>query len=196
MVLSLPDEVPHPGRRHQHFASHDPPLAVVGGDERLGDDALQGVCELRTDLVLLVRREDVYDPVDGLRGILGVKRPEDEVPGLRRRNGERDSFEVAHLAYEYHVGVLPQDVFESLGEAPGVLVDLALVDDALLVLVQELYRVLHAHDVLVPGAVDLVDHGGEGGRFTTPCRTRYENEPARLLGEALHSFWQPELAYT
>src|SRR5215207_4189958 len=118
MVLPFPDEVPHPWRRHQHLARHDTPLAVVGGDERLGDDALQGVCELRADLVLLVRREDVYDPVDGLRGILGVQRAEDEMPSLRRSHSERDGLEVAHLAYEYHVGVLPQDMLESLGEAP------------------------------------------------------------------------------
>src|ERR687890_332651 len=194
MVLPLPDEVPHPGRRHQHLTRHDPRLAVLCGDERLGDDALQGVCQLRTDLVLLVRREDVYDPVDGLRGILGVQRPEDEVPGLRRRYGERDGLEVAHLAYEYHVGVLPQDVLESLGEALGVLVDLALVDDALLVFVQELYGVLNAHDVLVPGLIDLVDHGGEGGRFSAPCRPRNKHEPARLLCEALYGLRQPELA--
>src|SRR5215213_8480627 len=170
MVLPLPDKIPHPWRRHQHLARHDPTLAVVGGDEHLGDDALQGVCELRTDLVLLVRWEDVYDPVDGLRGILSVQRPEDEVPGLRRRYGERDGLEIAHLAYEYHIGVLPEDVLESLGEALGVLVDLALIDDALFVFVQELYRVLHAHDVLVPGLVDLVDHGGEGGRFAASRR--------------------------
>src|SRR5215208_2007008 len=135
MVLPLPDKIPHPWRRHQHLARHDPTLAVVGGDEHLGDDALQGVCELRTDLVLLVRWEDVYDPVDGLRGVLGVQRPEDEVPGLRRCYGERDGLEVAHLAYEYHVWVLPQNVLEGLGEALGVLVDLALVNDALLVFV-------------------------------------------------------------
>src|SRR5215217_8447754 len=135
MVLSLPDEVPHPRGRDHHLACHDTPLAVILGDERLGDDALQGVCELRTDLMLLMRRVYVYDPVNGLRGVLGVQRPEDEVPGLRRRYGERDGFEVAHLAYEYHVRVLPQHVLKSLGETLGVLVDLALVDDALLVFV-------------------------------------------------------------
>src|SRR5829696_7181387 len=194
MVLSLPDEVPHPGRRHQHLARHDPPLAVVGGDERLGDDALQGVCQLRADLVLLVRREDIYDPVDGLRGVLGMQRPEDEVPGLRRSYGERDGLEVAHLAYEYHVGVLPQDVLESLGETLSILVDLALVDDALLVFVKELYRVLNAHDVLVPSSIDLVDHGGEAGRFAAPRRARDQDKPARLLRKALYSLRQPESA--
>src|SRR5215218_9279541 len=194
MVLSLPDEVPHPGSRHQHLARHDPLLAVVGGDERLGDDALQGVCQLRADLMLLVRREDVNDPVDGLWGVLGVQRPEDEVPGLSRRHGERDGLEVAYLAHEYHVGVLPQDVLESLGEALGVLVDLALIDDALFVFVQELYGVLDAHDVLVPGLVDLVDHGGQGGRFAAPSGACNKDEPTRLLGKVLYSLWQPELA--
>src|SRR5215211_1231444 len=144
--------------------------------------------------MLLVRREDVYDPVDGLRGVLGVQRSEDEVPCLRSCYGERDGLEIAHLTNEYHVGVLPEHVLESLGEALGVLVDLALIDDALLVLVQELDRVLYAHNVLVSGAVDLVDHGGEGGRFTTPRRACNQDEPARLLGEVLHSLRQPEIA--
>src|ERR671921_2671479 len=85
-------------------------------------------------------------------------------------------------------------MLQRLGKALGVLVDLALVDDALLVLVQELYGVLHAHDVLVPGAVDLVDHTGESGRFAAPRRTRDQDEPARLLGEVLDSTRQPELA--
>src|SRR5829696_8186832 len=194
MVLPFPDEVPHPWSWHQHLTRHDPPLAVLCGDERLGDDALQGVCQLRTDLVLLVRREYVYDPVDGLRGILGVQRPEDEVPGLCRRHGERDGLEVAHLPNEYHVRILPQDMLESLGEALGVLVDLALVDDALLVLVQELDRVLNAHDVLVPSSIDLVDHGGEGGRFAASRRACDKDEPTRLLGKFLYCLWQPELA--
>src|SRR5215212_9113866 len=196
MVLPLPDKIPHPWRRHQHLARHDPTLAVVGGDEHLGDDALQGVCELRTDLVLLVRWEDVYDPVDGLRGVLGVQRPEDEVPCLCRGDCKGDGFEVAHLADEYHVGVLPQNVLEGLGEALGILVDLALVDDALLVLVQELNGVLNAHDVLVPSSIDLINHGSEAGRFAAPRRACNKDEPARLLGKFLYGLRQTKLAYT
>src|SRR5215208_3964470 len=144
------------------------------------------------DLVLLVRREDVYDPVDGLRGILGVQRAEDEMPSLRRSHSERDGLEVAHLAYEYHVGVLPQDMLESLGEAPCILVDLALVDNALLVFVQKLYGVLNAHDVLVPGLVDLVDHRSESGRFPASCRACNKDETARFLGKVFDNLWQPE----
>jgi hypothetical protein len=60
--------------------------------------------------------------------------------------------------------------------------------------VQELYGVLNAHDVLVPGPVDLVDHGGEGGRFATPCRACYKDKPSRLVGKALYCFRKPKLA--
>src|SRR5207344_1154151 len=46
------------------------------------------------------------------------------------------------------------------GEAERVLVHLALVDEAALVLVHELDRVLDREDVLGPLGVDLVDHRG------------------------------------
>src|SRR5215217_2886982 len=85
-------------------------------------------------------------------------------------------------------------MLESLGKALSILVDLALVNNALLVFVQELNRVLHAHDVLVPCLVDLVDHGGEGGRFAAPRRACDQDESARLLGKALDSLRQSKLA--
>ena len=43
---------------------------------------MQGVRELGPDLGLLVGREDVDDAVHGLGGVLGVERPEDEVPKI------------------------------------------------------------------------------------------------------------------
>src|SRR5215211_1217610 len=85
-------------------------------------------------------------------------------------------------------------MLESLGKALGILVDLTLVDDALLVFVQKLDWVLHAHDVLVPGLVDLVDHGSEGGRFAASRRACNKDEPAWFLGKVLYGLWQPEFA--
>ena len=77
--------------------------------------------ELRADLLLLVRREDVDDAVDRLRPqelVCSVR--EDEVAGLG--DGERglDGLEVAHLADEHDVGVLAQDVLERVLEATRV----------------------------------------------------------------------------
>ena len=135
MVLSLPDEVPYARRGNQNLARHYPSLPVAPRDQRLGDDALERVGELGPDLMLLVGREDVDDPVHSLRRVLGVEGAEDEVAGLRSGHAERDGLEVAHLADEYYVRVLPEDVLEGLDEALGILVYLALVDNALLVLV-------------------------------------------------------------
>jgi len=67
--------------------------------------------------------------------------------------------QVAHLAYQDHVGVLPQHILEGSGERAGVAAYLTLVHEAVLVAVHELDRVLHGDDVPGPLPVDLVDHG-------------------------------------
>ena len=125
--------------------------------------------ELHAHLVLLLGREDVDDAVDRLRRALGVQRREDEVPGLGGGERGRDRLEVAHLADEDHVGVLAQRRAERLGEGRRVGADLALVDDAALVPVQELDRVLDREDVLVPGVVDVVE---QRRRASSTCRSR------------------------
>ena len=77
-----------------------------------------------------------------------MQRREDEVAGLGRGERGRDRLEVAHLAEEDHVGVLAQRAAQRLREAGRVAADLALVDDAALVVVEELDRVLDRDDVV------------------------------------------------
>ena len=57
---------------------------------------------------------------------------------------------VAELADQDHVRVLAQHAAQRLAEARGVETDLALVDDAAAVGVQDLDRVLDRDDVLAP----------------------------------------------
>ena len=120
-----------------------------GGTRVCDDDALQGRRELRADLVLLVRRVDVDDAVDGLRGVLRVQGREDQVTGLGGGQRDRDGLQVAHLADQDDVGVLPQHVLERRREAVRVVADLALVHQRALVGVHVLDRVLDGHDVVV-----------------------------------------------
>jgi hypothetical protein len=122
-----------------------------------------------------------------------VQRSEHEVAGLGCGQRGRDRLEVAHLADEDHVGVLAQRRAQGVRERRRVGPDLALVDDAALVPVQELDRVLDREDVLRPAAVDLVDDRCEGRRLTGACRPCYEHEAARLLREHVQRVRDAEL---
>src|SRR5919199_1370072 len=112
--------------------------------------------------MLLIGWEDVDDPVYRLRSVLSVERSKDEVAGLGRGEGDRDGLKIPHLADEDDVRVLTQHMPQGLAEALGVLVDLTLIDYALLVLVEEFYRVLDAHNVLLAGFVYFFFYKGEG----------------------------------
>ncbi len=161
--LALPDQVADGRGRHEHLGRHDAAGAVGVRQQLLGHDPLQGHRQLHPHLTLLVGGEHVDDAVDRLGGVLGVQGGEHEVAGLGSGQGGGDRLQVAHLADEDHVGVLAQSGLQRVAEALGVGAELALVDEALLVPVEELDRVLDRHDVLLAGGVDLVDHRRQRG---------------------------------
>ena len=135
------------------------------------------------DLLLLVRREEVDDAVDGLLRVGGVQRRHDEVAGLG--GGERglDRLVVTHLADEDDVGVLPHRGTQRGREVLGVDPDLALVDHRHLVEVQDLDRVLDGDDVDLAVRVDVVDHAGERGGLAGTGRAGHQDQAARLERE-------------
>src|SRR5438093_8519986 len=115
------------------------------------------------------------------------------MPRLRRRDRGRDRLEVAHFAEQDHVWVLTQGSAQRFGEARRVRPDLALVDDAALVPVQELDRVLDGEDVLRPVPVDLVDQRRERRRLPGARRARDEDDAARLFRELMERRRNPQL---
>ena len=70
--LALADEVADGRRRDQDLGGDDASLAIGALEQRLRDDALERGCELRADLRLLARREDVDHAVDRLARVLSV----------------------------------------------------------------------------------------------------------------------------
>ncbi len=119
---------------------------------------------------------------------------EGEVAGFGDAQGRLDGLEVAHLADQHHVGILPQGGAQGHGEAFGVGVQLALVDQAVLVLVQVFDRILDGEDVLVALAVDLVDHRRQGGRLAGAGGAGDQHQAARLLADLLDHRGQVEVA--
>ena len=140
--------------------------------EDLRDDALQRLAQHDADLRLPIRRELIDDAVDRADRRRRVERAEDEVAGLRRLDRDRDRLEVAHLADEDDVRILAQRRAERVLEALRVLADLALIHEALLVLVHELDRVLDRDDVIGAVLVDEVDHRRERRRLARARRAR------------------------
>ena len=124
--------------------------------------------EHRANLLLLAGREELDHPADRLGGVDRVHRREDEVAGLGRLKRGLRGLRVAELADQDHVRILTEHPAESLGEVVGVEPDLALVDDAVAIGVQDLDRILDRHDVLVARTVDVVDHRREGRRLAEP----------------------------
>ena len=76
-----------------------------------------------------------------------------------------DCLEVAHFADEHHVRIFAKRSAERIGERVRVGVNLALVDQALLVVVKKLDWVFDRNHMLVALVVDFVEHRGERGRF-------------------------------
>ena len=104
-----------------------------------------------------------------------MQRAENQVTGFGGGQGEGDGFRVAHLTDQNHVWVFAQGGTQGVGKAVGVLMQLALVDERLFALVDELNRVFDGQNVCRLGFVDVVDHRRQRGGFTRTGRAGYQD---------------------
>ena len=188
--LAVPAGAAAPRGRDAHRCGHGPALGPAGHElhvrqQLLRDDGFQHRRQLHANLLLLVRREDIDDPVDGLRGVGGMQRGEDQVAGLG--NGQRggDGFQVTHLAHHDDVGVLAQHSAQRVRKGLSVEPELALVDHALLMMVHVLDGILDSHDVRRALGVDKVDHRRQRRGFAVPRRAGDEDQAPRELAQVL-----------
>ena len=144
------------GRRaDEHLAAEHPSPAPDPRHELLRDNALENESELGTHLTLLARRKGVHDPVDRFESRVRVKRRQREMPRLRDGQSGLHRLEIPHLSNEDHIRILAENVLERGGEVIGIRFHFSLVDDALVVLVDILDRILYRDDVRKPLRVDL-----------------------------------------
>ncbi len=122
-----------------------------------------------------------------------MQRRERKVAGLGDGERRGDRLEIAHFSNQDNVGVLAKAVLERRREGLRVGAHFALVDDAALVAVDELDRVLHRDDVTLPLLVDLVDDRRERGRFARARRARHQDQAARPLRQLRHHRREAEL---
>ena len=132
----------------QHLERRDAAAADLPA-QLLRDDAVQRLGQHDADLRLAVGGKLIDHAVDRRRRGRRVQRAEHEVAGLRRLDGDRHRLEIAHLADEHDVRIFAQRRAQRVLERVGVRAHLALVDQALLVLVHELDRILDRDDVIL-----------------------------------------------
>ena len=108
---------------------------------------------------------------------------EGEVAGFGDAESGFDGLKVAHFADQHDVGVFAERGTQGAAEALRVLVNLTLIDQTILVGMDELDGIFDGDDVLVALAVDLIEHGGQGGGFAGAGGTGDQDQTARTIAE-------------
>ena len=99
-----------------------------------------------------------------------------QLPRLCRRHSDVDGLIIPHLPQEDDIGGLTKGGAQGPHIAHRIPRHLALGDDAILVPVQIFDGVFDGDDMGVAGAVELIDHAGEGGGFTAASRAGDEHQ--------------------
>src|SRR5215472_3466224 len=108
-------------------------------------------------------REEIDDAVERLVGAVGVQRREHQVAGLGELDAVLHGVAVADLTDQDDIRRLAQGVLEGVGPRLGVYAHLTVSDDAALVGVHVLDRVLDGDDVAAGLLVAVADHRRERG---------------------------------
>ncbi len=121
-----------------------------------------------------------------------MKRGQHQVPGLPRRQRNPHRLGIAHLADDDDVGRLPDRRAQRRGEVRGIHADLDLLDDARVMDVLVLDRILDRDDVTGVAPVDFLDERREGRALARARRSADEDETSRQLRQQLDRRRQPE----
>src|SRR5262249_42561196 len=109
--LVLADQVSYRSCAHHDLVSGGAATAFAL-EQDLTDDRLQRAGNHRAHHFLIAGGEHVDDAIHRLGRRTRVEGSEHEVPGLRRREGQRDRLVVTHFADQDRIRVLTQGAFE------------------------------------------------------------------------------------
>src|SRR5580658_6189665 len=180
-LIWVDDAVANVSGGDHDFDGRDPAAAIGFAHQALADDGLQCAGKLQANLLLLGRRKDGDDALNGFRRVEGVQRGQNQVAGFGSKNGGGDGFQVAHFADQDDVRVLTKCSAQRGGEGRGVHFHFALIDEAFFIAVQIFDRVFDGDDVLGAQRIDAVNHGGERGGFSGTGGAGGENQAALLF---------------
>ena len=111
---------------------------------------------------------------------------------FRGVHGGLEGFDIAQLADQDDVGVLPHRVLERLVPVPGVQADFTLIDISFLVREHEFDGVLDRENVQGLALIDVIDHGGNSRALARTGDARQDDQPFRVIAQALDAGRQAE----
>ena len=182
-------------RTQQDLNGSTATLAVRGGNQLLGNDALEVQGEIHPQLAVTVCREEVDDPVQRLVGVIGVQGGQTEVAGFREGNGLVHGFRGPDLADQNHVRCLTQGVLQRHIEGLGINAHLALGDDTALMLMDEFDGVLNGNNVTLRVLVAVPDHGGQRGGLTSTGGAHKDHQAPLGHGQFLDHWRQSQIIH-
>ncbi len=106
-----------------------------------------------------------------------------EQAGFGCCESEGNGLQVTHFANKDDVGIFAQGGFETGWKGFRMFGNFALCDDAFLVAVNELDRLLYRHDVAGEVGVDVVNEGRKRGAFPRSGRACHEHNAAAHVAE-------------
>jgi hypothetical protein len=112
---------------------------------------------------------------------------------IRRAHGGRETDGIPHFADHDDVGILAENVFEAVFEGERVETHLPLLDDGQFVVEDEFDGILERDNVLLLGAINVGEHGGQGGRLAAAGRSRHQDDAPWRTGDILQDGQQPQL---
>ena len=174
-------------------------LSMISIDAMRPEPDSRGIrrCEIRRadvqrqvhqQLLAPLVREEVDDAIERLVGAVRVQRRQHQVSGLGELNAVLHRLAVADLTDQDDIGRLAQGVLQRGVPGIGVHADLAMRDDAALVLVDVLDRILDRYDVAARLLVAVADHRGQRGGFARAGAAR-RGSPGRAWTARPPSGW-------
>ena len=106
-------------------------------------------------------REEVDNPIQCLVCVVGMKGRQYEMPGICKDDGVFHRLAGADLTDQDDVRCLTKSIFERDLKGLGVYTDLTLGNNAAVMLVHELDRVLDGDDVPAAVSIAVSDDGGQ-----------------------------------
>ena len=175
-----------------HQLRDQQPSAGNRRNEPLADDETQRSRQPFAHDVFLITAEHAEDAVDRPRGAGGVQRAENQMTGFAGVEHNLHRFAVADFADKNDFRRLPHGGAHAVVKIVKIKPQFPLAERGLDGGEQKFNRIFQREDMDIPGLVDFVQHGGDGGRLAHARAAGHKDEAGFFLDDLVEHRGQME----